>query len=138
MDWRQVVAKIGLVDFFAKIDTRTAKTNTEGARQCRLRVSGIWAQVIRVIAPGDAQGAGRIETERRGRDDDKASGQARRNKVRYVVQARGKFAKVKISLGAVADHGIQSADGLVGHGQRNAAEEKIKERRDNPVASALR
>src|SRR5262245_35940799 len=103
MDRRQVVAKIGLLNFFAEVNTRTAEANTEGARQRCLRVSGVRAQVIRVIAPGDAHGAAGIAMKHRRRNDYKTSGQASRNKIGYVVQACGKLAEVKVSLGAVAD-----------------------------------
>src|SRR5580658_4658343 len=37
----------------------------------------------------------------------------------------------------MANHRIERIDGLVGHGQRRAAEREIEERRDDPVAKAL-
>src|SRR5262245_9297429 len=137
MDRNQVVAEIGLVDFFAQINTRSAEPNTEGTRQRRLRITGIRAQVIRMIAPDDTQGASCIKTKHPSRNDHKTSGQASWNKIRQIVKARGEFAEVKVSFGVVANHRVESADGLVGHGQRHPAKKKIKDRRDDSVARAF-
>lgn len=38
----------------------------------------------------------------------------------------------------IADHGIEGVDRFIGHGQRRAAEEQEKERRDNAIHRVLR
>ncbi len=78
-----------------------------------------------------------MKTQRESRDDDKASGQARWEEIRRVVQSRGELAEIEIPFGAVADHGVQGADRFVSHGQGDAAQEKIKERRNDAVAGAF-
>ena len=92
------------MDFFAEINARAAETNAERARQCRLGIARIGAQVIGVVAPCDAQSARWIQTQRQRGDDDEQSGESRRDKIHRVVQARGELTKIKILFGSVSDH----------------------------------
>ena len=92
------------MDFFAEVNAWTAQSDAEGARQRRLGIARIGAQVVGVIAPGDAQGASRIQTRRQRGDDDEQSSESRRDKIHRVVQARGELTKIKILFGSVSDH----------------------------------
>src|SRR5918993_2548702 len=90
-----------------------------------------------MIAPYRMKGSCCIETRRRRRDDHEESGQPRGDKIDRVVQSRSELAEVKIAFVAVTDHRVQGINGFVGHRQRDAAEEKIKERCHDAIAGTL-
>ena len=104
------------MNFFTKVSARPAETDAESAGQRRLGIAGIRTQVVGVIAPNYPQRARRIWAYRGGCDHHEQSGEPRRDKIHHVVQARGEFAEVEMSFSAVADHGIQRADGFISHG----------------------
>ena len=93
--------------------------------------------MVGMIAPYRMQGSCCIETRRRRRDHHEESRQSRWNKIGRIIQARSELAEVKVPLVAVADHRVQRVNRFVGHRQRDAAEEKIKERRHDAIAGTL-
>ncbi len=93
--------------------------------------------MIGVIAPHNFGGETGSELQQGSRHNHDKRGQARREKVEDIIQTGGEFPEIEVTFGAVTDHRVQGAGRFVGHGQRNAAQEEIEERRHDAVANAF-
>src|SRR5882724_917674 len=54
-----------------------------------------------------------------------------------IVEPCSSFAEIKVALIAVPDHRVECIDGLVGHGKRNTAQRKVKDRCNNAIRGAF-
>jgi len=86
-----------------------------------------------MVAPQNSKGEDGVEPHQKSSDHHKKGCKPRRYEICHVIQPRRELAKIQVTFGAIADHGIQCVDGFVGHCQRNPAQKKIEERGDNAI-----
>ena len=90
-----------------------------------------------MVAPQNSKGEDGVEPHQKSSDHHKKSREPRRYEICHVIQARGELAKVEVTFGAIADHGVQCVDGFVGYCQWNPAQKKIEERGDNAIVGTF-
>src|SRR5262249_39751492 len=101
---REVVAHSGLPNFFAEINTRAAKSDSQSTSHGSLGIAGIGAQMVGMIAPQNSQGEAGVEPHSKSRDDHKQCREPRGYEVSHVIQPCGELAKIEVTLRAIADH----------------------------------
>ena len=92
----------------------------------------------RRVAPQDKECVARIIAQEKRRHDKEDARDARGNIVQHIVHTCRHAPEVEIAVILVAEHGIHCIRCPIEHGKRRTAEEKEKERRDDPVHCILR
>jgi hypothetical protein len=90
-----------------------------------------------VQPPGSPGAGGMADSENRTGATHQQGRDARRKKVRSIVEACGYFAKPLIIFVSMANHRIKRIHSLVCHRHRNAPDHQICQRRDHSVAQAF-
>ena len=106
---------MGFPYFLTEVNSRTSESYSERPREGRLRIACIGTQVVAVVAPQHTERPCPVQPHKPSRCRNQEAGQPRRDKVQEIVHPSGESAEVKISLGPVSDHRVQSVDRLVSH-----------------------